>query len=73
MDLQHQPRAARQIEKGYFPQPIRAAVLLSYGNSSQPGSPHRTDQLPYFAQKRLRPVWLTREEVMQHLTARDVF
>jgi acyl-homoserine-lactone acylase len=41
--------------------------VIGYGNASQPGSPHRTDQLPLLARKQLRPVWLTREEVLAHL------
>jgi acyl-homoserine-lactone acylase len=56
-----------------FSQPVRARALLTYGNASQPGSPHRTDQLPLFASKRLREVWLTREDVMQNLSLREAF
>src|SRR5690606_27010383 len=56
-----------------FSNPIRAQSLLVYGNASQPGSPHRTDQLPLYAQKQLKPVWLTREEIMQNLLAREAF
>ena len=56
-----------------FGNPVRAKALIGYGNSSQPGSPHRTDQLPLFARKELRPVWRTRQEVEAHLEARKVF
>lgn len=56
-----------------FSTPIRARSLLSYGNASQPGSPHRTDQLPLYARKELKPVWLTREEIMANLSARETF
>lgn len=55
-----------------FSNPVRAQVLLSYGNSSQPGSPHRGDQLELFSRKELRPVWRTRAEVEAHLEAREV-
>ncbi|CAN5829355.1 acylase [soil metagenome] len=73
--------ATRQVATGgdswvaaiEFSQPVRARALLSYGNASQPGSPHRTDQLELFASKQLRTVWLTREEVLQNLTGRHVF
>ena len=54
-----------------FSNPVKARALLSYGNSSQPQSPHRTDQLPYFSRKELRPVWRTRDEIMKHLEHRD--
>jgi acyl-homoserine-lactone acylase len=54
-----------------FSQPPRAKALLSYGNSSQPGSPHRTDQLPLLARKELRPVWRDRAEVEAHVEQRE--
>jgi acyl-homoserine-lactone acylase len=56
-----------------FSNPVRAMTLITYGNSSQPGSPHMTDQLPLFARKELRPVWRTRTEIEKHLEARKVF
>jgi acyl-homoserine-lactone acylase len=55
-----------------FSNPVRAQALLSYGNSSQPGSPHRGDQLELFSRKELRPVWRTRAEVEAHLETREV-
>jgi acyl-homoserine-lactone acylase len=56
-----------------FSTPLRARSLLGYGNASQPGSPHRTDQLELYARKELKPVWLTREEIMANLKAREAF
>jgi acyl-homoserine-lactone acylase len=56
-----------------FSQPLRARAVLAYGNASQPGSPHRTDQLPLYAAGQLRTVWLTREEVMANLSLREAF
>ena len=50
-----------------------AQVLTSYGNSSQPGSPHATDQLPLLSQKKLRPAWRTRKDVEANLESKDVF
>ncbi|HEX2168420.1 MAG TPA: penicillin acylase family protein, partial [Longimicrobiales bacterium] len=38
-----------------FSTPIRARSLLTYGNASQAGSPHRTDQLGLYARKELKP------------------
>ncbi len=55
-----------------FSEPVRAAALLSYGNASQPDSPHRGDQLALFARKQLRPVWRTRKEIEAHLESREV-
>ena len=57
------------IEFGERP---RAMALLGYGNWSRPGSPHRTDQLPLFAEKRLRPVWRERVEVEANLERREI-
>jgi len=55
-----------------FSAPLRAQALIGYGNASQPGSPHRTDQLELFARKQLRPVWRTRKEIEAHLEERLV-
>jgi len=56
-----------------FSDPVRARVLTSYGNATQPGSPHVGDQLALFAQKKLRPVWRTRQEIKAHLASHEVF
>ncbi len=56
-----------------FSDPIRAQVLLSYGNSTQPGSPHMGDQLALFAEKELREAWLTREQIEANLENQVVF
>ncbi|MBY0505272.1 MAG: penicillin acylase family protein [Bryobacteraceae bacterium] len=54
-----------------FSNPIRAQVSTSYGNSSQPGSPHSEDQLPLVSAKKLRDVWRTKKEVLANLESRD--
>ena len=56
-----------------FGSPVRARVLMTYGNSSQPGSPHAKDQLPLLAKKQLRTAWLTRSEVEANMESRDRF
>jgi acyl-homoserine-lactone acylase len=56
-----------------FSNPLRAKVLLAYGNASQPGSPHVGDQLKLFVKKELRPVWRARAEVEAHLESRETF
>ncbi|HYW19661.1 MAG TPA: acylase [Nodularia sp. (in: cyanobacteria)] len=56
-----------------FSQPVRAMALTSYGNATQPGSSHISDQLQLFAEKKLRPVWRTKEEINAHLEGRKVF
>lgn len=56
-----------------FSQPVRAMVLNSYGNATQPDSPHISDQLQMFANQQLRPAWLKRSEVLEHLEARQAF
>lgn len=50
---------------------IRAKVLLAYGNSTQPGSPHVGDQLELFARKEMRDMWRTRSEVEANLELRE--
>ncbi len=56
-----------------FANPVRAKVLMTYGNATQPGSPHVGDQLSLYARKELRQVWRTRQEIEAHLEARKVF
>jgi acyl-homoserine-lactone acylase len=50
----------------------RAQVLLTYGNASQPGSPHIGDQLPLAATGQLRPAWRTRAAILAHLETREL-
>jgi acyl-homoserine-lactone acylase len=51
----------------------RAMTLLTYGNASQPGSRHRTDQLSLFEHKQLKPALLRRDDVMKHVEQRKRF
>jgi acyl-homoserine-lactone acylase len=53
-----------------FSNPIRAMVLMTYGNSSQPGSIHVGDQLRLAARNQLRPAWRTRAEIEANLEFR---
>jgi acyl-homoserine-lactone acylase len=46
-------------------------VLLSYGASSQPGSPHNSDQLPLLSRGVLRNTWTTRDAVEANLESRE--
>ena len=55
-----------------FDNPVRAKALTVYGNASQPGSPHRIDQMELFSKKQLRDVWLTREEIEAHLEKKEI-
>jgi acyl-homoserine-lactone acylase len=56
-----------------FANPIRAKVLNTYGNATQPSSPHVGDQLALYARNEMRPVWRTRKEIEEHLESRQVF
>jgi acyl-homoserine-lactone acylase len=51
----------------------RAGCTLSYGNSSQPGSPHQEDQLPLMVAKKFHPVWRDRTEIEANLEKREAF
>ncbi len=55
-----------------FGDTITARAVLAYGNSTQAASPHMTDQLPLYANKQYRPVWLSREEVEANLEMREL-
>jgi acyl-homoserine-lactone acylase len=54
-----------------FSNPVQARVVLNYGNASQTGSPHRSDQLSLAAAKQMRVAWLTRGEVEKHLESKE--
>ena len=54
-----------------FGETVRARVLLTYGNASQPGSPHVGDQLVLSANGEMRPAWRTREEIEANLEERE--
>ena len=56
-----------------FTSPPHAQVLVSYGNSSQPGSPHAEDQLGLLSRKEMRTAWRERKEVEANLESKDVF
>lgn len=54
-----------------FGRKIKARVLLSYGNASQPDSKHIGDQLYLMSQKKTRTPWLEKQEILQHLEKRE--
>lgn len=55
-----------------FGEKVKAKVQMSYSNSTQPNSPHYTDQLQLFADKKLRDCYFYREDVLQHVKKRDI-
>jgi acyl-homoserine-lactone acylase len=55
-----------------FGKKVRAMVLLSYGNASQPGNKHIGDQLQLLSQKKLRPALLEKREVLSQLEKREL-
>ena len=54
-----------------FSKPVRAQVLLAYGNATQPGSKHIGDQLELLSRKKLRPAWLSRKDVLLNLEKKE--
>ena len=47
---------------------MQAEAVHQYGNATgDPRSPHYSDQAQLFADEKTRPVWLTEEEIKQHL------
>jgi len=55
-----------------FGKKVKANVLLSYGNSSQPGSKHAGDQLQLLSQKKLRPALLEKSEILKNLEKKEI-
>ena len=56
-----------------FSKPMKAMGLMTYGESSQPGSKHSSDQLSLLSQKKLRPIWLSEAEVISHAEQQKSF
>ncbi len=50
-----------------FSQPVRAQVLITYGNATQSNTFETGDQLYLAAQQQLRPAWRTLEEIKANL------
>jgi acyl-homoserine-lactone acylase len=50
----------------------KAMVLLSYGNSTQPGNKHMGDQLKLLSEKKLRPALLNQTDVLKNLEEKEV-
>ncbi|NND44713.1 MAG: hypothetical protein HKN58_05280 [Xanthomonadales bacterium] len=55
-----------------FTQPPRARVLLSYGNATQPDSPHNGDQLQLFSEMKLREAWRTMDQLTGRITRTEI-
>jgi len=55
----------------FTPDGPRGRILLSYGNASQPGSPHDGDQLELLSREEMRPLWWSRDSVEAHLERRE--
>jgi len=53
-----------------FSTPLRAYGLMSYGNSRQKGTRHRSDQLTHLSKHEFRELWLQRAQVEAHLEER---
>jgi acyl-homoserine-lactone acylase len=54
-----------------FSQPVQAKTMVTYGNASQPRSPHVGDQVDLAAKGELRPVWRARQEIEANLELRE--
>ncbi len=50
-----------------FTTPLKAEGLMSYGDSTQPGTKHRSDQVELLSERKLRTLWMTRPEIERHL------
>lgn len=54
-----------------FSRPVRAEVLLSYGNSSESSSPNFGDQLALLSAQQMRPALLTDAQIEANLRSRE--
>jgi acyl-homoserine-lactone acylase len=56
-----------------FGKKVRAKVLLSYGNASEPWNKHTGDQLLLLSRKQWREALLIRKDILNHLEEKDLF
>ena len=50
----------------HFARQVQAYSVLAYGQTTDPASPHSTDQITLFANHQLRPVWYTQADIKTH-------
>lgn len=55
-----------------FASPQRAHCVLSYSNSTMPAAGHVDDQLPLMQEKKMKPVWRTRQQIEANLERKEV-
>ena len=54
-----------------FGDKVKASVLLSYGNATQPGNKHAGDQLQMLSEKKLRQALLDKTDILKNLEKRE--
>ncbi len=54
-----------------FGQQVKAKVLLSYGNATQPGSKHTGDQSQLMSEKKLRTALLNKQDILKNLEEKE--
>ncbi len=50
-----------------FTQPVQAFSVVSYGETTNQGSKHCCDQIEYFANHKVRPVWFSEPDIKAHV------
>jgi len=56
-----------------FTTPLKAEGLMAYGNSTQPGTKHRSDQVALLGERKLRTLWMTRPEIEKHIEEKTTY
>ena len=51
-----------------FSTPLKAYGLMTYGNSRQRGTKHRSDQLEHLSKHEFRELWLQRQQIEAHVS-----
>lgn len=64
-----EPLPARDKDRGFHVLDVGKALPLMEGGMAT-GVPPRADQLQFFSEKRMRPVWRTRDEIEANLSSR---
>jgi acyl-homoserine lactone acylase PvdQ len=58
---------SRLLRLVVFTKPLQSFTLHIYGQSERPDSPHYADQTRLFSERRLKPTYFERAELMKHL------
>ena len=55
-----------------FTKPVRSFSSLALGQSNDPQSPHYSDQARLMSERRLKPTYFNKEDLMKHVVSKKI-